>query len=61
MVESPVTNRPTLFDEPDPKREAEADARAEADVREGRLISHQAVRKWLSSWASGRRLPRPSC
>ncbi len=54
-----MTERPTLFDEPDPEREAEADARAEADVREGRLVSHGAVKKWLSSWGTDRRLPRP--
>ena len=54
-----VTNRSTLFDKPDPQREAEADARAEADVREGRLVSHDPVKKWLSSWGSGRRLARP--
>lgn len=54
-----VTERATLFDRPDPEREAQADARAEADVREGRLVSHDAVKKWLSSWGSERRLPRP--
>lgn len=54
-----MTDRPTLFDKPDPQREAEADARAEADVREGRLVSHEAVRKWLSSWGTERGLPRP--
>jgi hypothetical protein len=42
-----------LFDSP------EAEARAEADVRAGRLISHEAVRRWLSSWGSAKRLPRP--
>ena len=59
VVRKSMTNRPTLFDTPDPQREAEADARAEQDVREGRLISHGAVRKWLSSWGTERRLPRP--
>jgi predicted transcriptional regulator len=37
----------------------EAEARAEADIVAGRLISHAAVRRWLSSWGSARRLPRP--
>ena len=51
----------TLFDECDDKAEARADARAEADVLEGRLISHSAVRRWLASWRSGkpRQRPRP--
>lgn len=41
----------SLFDSPE--------ARAEADVRAGRLISHEAVRRWLSSWGSAKRLPTP--
>lgn len=46
-----------LFDSPE--AEAKAEARAEEDVRSGRLIGHRAVRQWLKSWGSGRRLPRP--
>lgn len=46
-----------LFDSPE--AEARSEARAEADVRAGRLISHQAVRRWLASWGSAKRLPRP--
>lgn len=42
-----------MFDQTD------AEARAEADVREGRLISHSAVRRWLQSWGRDKRLPRP--
>jgi predicted transcriptional regulator len=51
--------RKTLFDAPDPVAEAAADARAEADVREGRLISHSAVKRWIGSWGSDKPLPRP--
>ncbi|MEN2787109.1 CopG family transcriptional regulator [Sphingomonas qilianensis] len=40
--------------------EAAADAHAEADVAAGRLISHDAVKKWLASWGSDRPLPRPN-
>lgn len=54
-----VKSRPTLFDQPDPERDAEAEARADADAREGRLIGHEAVRRWLASWATDRPLPRP--
>lgn len=49
----------TIFDRADPAAEAEADARADADVREGRLIRHEAVRRWLASWGSGKPLSRP--
>jgi hypothetical protein len=49
----------TIFDASDPDAEAQADARADADVREGRLISHGAVRRWLASWGSGKPLSRP--
>lgn len=48
---------PSLFE--DPEAEAAADARAEADVREGRLISHAAMTRWLKSWGLGKRLPKP--
>jgi predicted transcriptional regulator len=47
----------SIFD--DPEAEAESLRRAEADVREGRLISNEAVVRWLKSWISGERLPRP--
>ncbi|MDD1452348.1 hypothetical protein NHF48_017755 [Sphingomonas sp. H160509] len=48
-----------LFDTSDPAAEAEADARADAAVHSGRLISHDAVKRWLSSWGSTEPLPRP--
>ncbi len=48
-----------LFDETDVVGEAAADARAESDVRAGRLIGHDAVKRWLSSWGSTETLPRP--
>jgi len=48
-----------LFDTINPAAEAAADARAEADVREGRLISHAAVKRWIASWGSAVPLARP--
>lgn len=48
-----------LFDSPDAEAEARSDARAEADVKAGRLISHEAVKRWLKSWGSAKPLPRP--
>ena len=47
----------SLFESPE--AEAHSEARAEADVRAGRLVSHEIVRRWLSSWGSANRLPRP--
>ena len=49
----------TLFDALDPAQEAAADARAEADVAAGRLISHDAVKRWTASWGNEASLPRP--
>ena len=43
-----------------PAAEAAADARAEADVAAGRLISHEAVTAWLASWGTDTPLPRPT-
>jgi predicted transcriptional regulator len=48
-----------LFDSPDAEAEAKSEARAEADVAAGRLISHGAVRRWLASWGTHKPLPRP--
>jgi len=50
----------SLFDESDPVAEAAADARAEADVRAGRLIGHAVVKRWIASWGSDAPLPRPA-
>lgn len=49
----------SLFDSPDEEAEAKSEARAEADVRAGRLIGHSAVRRWLQSWGSAKPRPRP--
>ena len=49
----------SLFDTADVEAEQRADARAEASVRAGRIISHNAVKRWLASWGSAKRLPRP--
>ena len=52
----------TIFEElaDDPAVEAAADVRAEADVRAGRLISHQAMTRWLKSWGSVKRSAKPT-
>jgi predicted transcriptional regulator len=50
---------PAIFDELDDEAEAAADARAEADVAAGRVVSHEAVSRWLKSWADGSPIPTP--
>ena len=57
MTVEPVS----IFDDIDDAAESAADARAEADVAAGRLISHDAVSRWLMSWGKSERLPRPQC
>jgi len=54
-----ITHERSPFDAGDPAAEAAADARAEADAAAGRVVSHGAVRRWLASWGTGARLPRP--
>ena len=47
----------SLFD--DPAAIAAADARAEDDIANGRLIGHQAVLYWLSCWGGELPLTAP--
>lgn len=49
-----------MFDEIDDDAEAAADARAEADIAAGRVISHEAMKRWLLSWGTDDELPPPS-
>lgn len=51
--------KPTLFESVDPASEAAADARAEADVVAGRVVGHEAVRRWIWSLGSDAPLARP--
>ncbi|CAN7449221.1 hypothetical protein [Caulobacter sp. LjRoot300] len=52
---------PSLFDETDDEAEAAADARAEADIAAGRVISHEAMKRWLLSWGTPDEGPAPKC
>jgi predicted transcriptional regulator len=54
-----MDQKPTLFESVDPTAEAAADARAEADVAAGRLVSHEAVKRWIQSWGTDSPLQRP--
>ena len=54
-----MTKLETLFDKVDPKAEAQAIEEAEAAIAKGRVISHEAIRKWLRSWGKPNELPPP--
>jgi predicted transcriptional regulator len=54
-------HEPDLFDEVDEEFEAAADAEAEADFAAGRIISNEAVMRWVASWGTPNPLPPPKC
>jgi predicted transcriptional regulator len=47
-----------LFDETTAEAEA-ADAEGLADLEAGRVISHEAMKRWLLSWGTPDELPPP--
>jgi predicted transcriptional regulator len=56
-----ATSEPSIFDEIDEAAEERALAEAERDIAEGRVISHEAMRRWLLSWGTPDELPPPQC
>ena len=50
-----------LFDIPNEAGDAASDARAETDIAAGRMVSNEAVMRWLASLATDKPLPRPKC
>jgi predicted transcriptional regulator len=50
---------PSLFDDANDDVEAAADARADADIAAGRVISHLAMKRWLLSWGKPDESPVP--
>ncbi len=51
----------TAFDLVDDEVEERALAEAEAAVAAGRVISHDAMKRWLQSWGTANELPPPNC
>jgi len=51
----------TAFEPADGAAEVRAVAEAEAQVLAGKVISHDAVRRWLKSWGTPDELPPPKC
>lgn len=60
-----LSEEPGVFDFEDVSAdEAELDAatlRGLADIEAGRVVSHEAVLRWVKSWSSPNPLPRPKC
>lgn len=50
-----------FLEEADEAAEAAADAEAEADFEAGRVVSHEAVMRWIKSWGTPDELPPPEC
>ncbi len=54
-------NPASIPDAPDPAAEEQAWIEGEDDIAAGRVISHDAMRRWLLSWGSPDELPPPEC
>ena len=50
----------SIFDPPrDAVEDARLDALADAEIDAGRFVAHVEVVKWLQSWGTSNKLPRP--
>lgn len=58
---SPVPKAASILDALDDAAEVRALAEAEIDVATGKVISHDAMRRWLLSWGAPEELPPPEC
>ena len=52
---------PGIFDIPDDEADEAATLRGLADIEAGRIISHEAMKRWLLSWGADNPLPPPKC
>lgn len=52
-------DEPGIFEIEDPEYEARLDALADADFAAGRVVSNEAVMRWVRSWGTENELPRP--
>ena len=52
---------PGVFDIPDDEADEAATQRALADFEAVRVVSHEAVKRWLLSLSTDNPLPRPKC
>ena len=56
-----MDEEPGVFDFEDEAAVEASTRRGEADVAAGRVVSHEAVKRWLLSWGTDHPLPRPKC
>lgn len=54
-----MEEEPSIFDFEDEAAAKAAIQEGLADLRAGRVISHEAVKAWLLSWGTTDELPRP--
>lgn len=50
-----------FFDEVDEEEDERRIAEADADIAAGRVISHEAMLRWIKSWGTPDELPPPQC
>lgn len=50
---------PAIFDDVNEASDAVAVAEGLADIEAGRVISHEAMKRWLLSWGTPGELPPP--
>lgn len=50
-----------FFDEVDEEENERRIAEADADIAAGRVISHEAMLRWIKSWGTPDELPPPQC
>lgn len=54
-------DEPGIFDIPDDAADEASTQRGLADFEAGRVISHDAMKRWLLSWGTDNPLPPPRC
>ena len=57
--ENTIPTAKNIFENIDEDAEARAIEGAELAIKEGRVIPHEEVVKWLQSWGTPHELPRP--
>ncbi|ODT89787.1 CopG family transcriptional regulator [Phenylobacterium sp. SCN 70-31] len=53
--------QPSVFDVADAEADEASALRGQADFAAGRVISHEAMKRWLLSWGASDELPPPKC
>lgn len=53
--------QPSVFDVADTEADEASTLRGIADHAAGRVISHEAMKRWILSWGTPDELPPPKC